>query len=80
MVSDQPISKPSAHKCLGEHIDEKRSWDCHVDTICKKVSAGEGAMGHIKNFVPVATPETVYKGLVQPYFKYCTPLWDTCGN
>ncbi|CAH3027020.1 unnamed protein product, partial [Porites evermanni] len=44
------------------------------------VSAGIGAMRCIKNFVPVATLETVYKGLVQPYFEYCSPLWDTCGK
>ena len=37
-------------------------------------------MGCIKNFAPVATLETVYKGLVQPYFEYCSPFWDTCGN
>ena len=55
-------------------------WDCHVDSICKKVSAGIEAMERIKNFVPVATQETVYKGLVQSYFEYCTPLWDTCGK
>ena len=80
VVNDQPISRTSAHKCLGVHMDEKLSWDCHVDTICKKVSAGIGAMRCIKNFVPVASLETVYKGLVQPYFEYCTPLWDTCGK
>ena len=34
----------------------------------------------IINFVPVATLETVYKGLVQPYFEYCSPLWDARGK
>ena len=34
----------------------------------------------IKNFVPVATLETVYKGLVQPYLKYCSPLRETCDK
>ena len=60
VVNDQPISRTSTHKCLGVHIDEKLSWDCHVDTIRKKVSAGIGAMRCIINFVPVATLETVY--------------------
>ena len=80
MVNDQPISRTSTHKYLGVHIDEKLSWDCHVDTIRKKVSAGIGAMRCIINFVPVATLETVYKGLVQPYFEYCSPLWDARGK
>ena len=37
-------------------------------------------MRRIKKFVPVATLETVYKGLDQPYFEYCSPLWETCGK
>ena len=63
VVNDQPISRTSAHKCLGVHIDEKLSWNSHVDTICKsckKISAGIGAMRRIKNFVPVVTLETVW--------------------
>ena len=80
VVNNHPISRTSAHKCLGVHIDEKLSWDCHVDMICKKVSAGIRALQRIKNFVPVATLETVYKGLLQSYFDYCSPLWDTCGK
>ena len=68
VVNDQPISRTSAHKYLGVHIDEKLTWDCHVDTICKKVSAGIGVMRCIKNFVPVATLETVYKGLSSAIF------------
>ena len=48
--------------------------------ICKKTSAGIEAMRRIKPFVPVDTLEKVYKSLVQPYFEYCSPLWDNCGK
>ena len=48
--------------------------------ICKKASAGIGAMRRIKPFVPVDTLEKVYKSLVQTYFEYCSPLWDSCGK
>ena len=70
----------STHKCLGVQIDEKLSWDSHIDMICKKTSAGIGAMRRIKPFVPADTLEKVYKSLVQPYFEYCSPLWDNCGK
>ena len=30
--------------CLGVQIDEKLSWDIHIDMICKKARAGIGAM------------------------------------
>ena len=47
--------------------------------ICAKASAGTGAMRRIEPFVPVDTLEKVYKSLVQPYFGYCSPLWDNQG-
>ena len=77
VANNQPVSRTSAKRCRGVNIDEKLSWDCHVDMICKKVSAAIGVMRRIKNFVPVVTLVIVYKGLVQPYFEYCSPLWDT---
>ena len=61
-------------------MDEKVSWDSQIDMICKKASTGIGAMRRIKPFVPVDTLEKTYKSLVQPYFEYCSPLWDSCGK
>ena len=80
VVNNIPISRTDTHKCLGVQIDEKLSWDSHIDMICKKASAGIGAMRRIKPFVPVNTLEKVYKSLVQPYFEYCSPLWNNCGK
>jgi len=79
VVNNTPVSRTDTHKCLGVQRDEKLSWDSHIDMICKKASAGIGAMSRIKPFVPVDTLGKVYKSLVQPYFEYCSPLWDNCG-
>ena len=51
-----------------------------IRSVKKVYSAGIGAIRRIQNFVLVATLETVNKGLVQPYFDYCSPLRDTCGK
>lgn len=48
--------------------------------ICTKASVGIGAVRRIKPFVPLDTLEKVYKSLVQPYFEYCSPLWNNCGK
>ena len=80
VVNNTPVSRADTHKCLGVHIDEKLSWDSHIDMICKKASADIGAMRRIKPFVPVDTLKKVYKSLAQPYFEYCSPLWDNCGK
>ena len=47
--------------------------------ICSKVSAGIGAIRRIRPFVSSATLKLMYNAIVQPYFDYCSPLWDNCG-
>ena len=80
VVNNIPVSRTDTHKCLGVQVDEKLIWHSHIDMICKKAGASIGAMRRIKPFVPVDTLEKVYKSLVQPYFEYCSPLWDNCGK
>ena len=81
VVINAPVSQTDTHKCLGVQIDEKLTWDRHIDMIsCKKASAGIGAMKRIRPFVPSNSLEKVYKSLVQPYFDYRCPLWDNCRN
>ena len=81
VVNSIPVSRTDTNKCLGRfRSDEKLSWDSDIDMICKKNSAGIGAMKCIKPFIPVDTLEKVYKSLAQPYFEYCSPLWDNCGK
>ena len=77
LINNTSVSRTNTQKCLGVEIDEKRSWEKHIDTICKKTSVGIGAMRHMKAFVPINTLETVDKALVQRYFNYCSSLWKT---
>lgn len=74
VVNNTPVSQTDTHECLGGLIDKKRTWDSHIDIICKKASAGIGAKRRIRPFVPSNSLEKVYKSLVQPYFDYCSPL------
>ncbi len=64
--------------CLGVNIDERLTWEKHIDMICSKVSAGIGAIRRIRPFVSPATLKLIYNAIVQPYFDYCSPLWDNC--
>ena len=45
VVNNTPVSQTETHKCLGVQIDEKLTWDRHIDMISgKKASAGIGAI------------------------------------
>ena len=64
LMNNTPVPRTSKYTCLGMDIDEKLTWDAHIDSICSKVSAGIGAMKRIKPFVPPATLQTIYKALI----------------
>ena len=80
VVNNTPVSRTDTHKCLGVHIDEKLSWDSHIDMICKKASAGIGAMRRIKPFVPVDTLEKVYKSFWYSLTLNIVPLFGTTAE
>ena len=58
---------------------EQLSLEAHLNAISRKVGRGIGVMKRAKPFVPDETMHTIYKALIQPYFDYCSPLWDNCG-
>ena len=43
-----------SNKCLGVLLDEKLTFETHIEYICKKACAGIGALRRIQPFVPPA--------------------------
>ena len=80
MMNNQFITLAHSYTCLGVKPDENLNWHEHVEMICKKVGAGIGAMQRIKPYVPINTLHTIYRALIEPYFDYCSPLWDVCNQ
>ena len=79
-IDNNLVSRVTSNKCLGVLLDEKLTFETHIEYICKKACAGIGALRRIKPFVPLCTLVTLYRSLIQSYFDYCSPLWDTCGK
>ena len=78
-IDNNLVSRLPSNKCLGVLLDEKLTFETHIEYICKKACADIGALRRIKPFVPICTLVTLYRSLIEPYFDYCSPLWDTCG-
>ena len=79
-IDNNLVSRVPSNKCLGVLLDEKLTFETHIEYICKKACAGIGALRRIKPFVPLWALVTLYRSLTEPYFDYRSPLWDTCGN
>ncbi len=79
LIINVPIPRIENYTCLCVNIDERLTWEKHIDMICSKVSAGIGAIRSIRPFVSPAILKLIYNAIAQPYFDYCNPLWDNCG-
>ncbi len=47
---DKPVTRYSSFPCLGVELDERMSWENHIDTICRKVGSGNGIIKRVKLF------------------------------
>ena len=79
MLNSKVISPTDSFECLEVLIDEKMSWELHVEKTCKKVGGSIAVMKRIKPFVPNGILQSIYKAMIQPYFNYCSPLWENCS-
>jgi hypothetical protein len=80
IMNNSIIESVLSQKCLGVDLDNGLIFDIHIENLCKKICSGIGALRRIKPFVPLRSLKMLYKALIQPYFDYCSPLWDTCGK
>ena len=65
-VNGQRLTRATNYRYLGMEVDEALGWQPHVDAVCKKVSAGIGAIKRIRSLVPRQTLLKMYDALVAP--------------
>ena len=74
------LKRVNSSKCLGVEIDEFLTWDAHIASISRKVSSGIGVLKKIKPFFPTFNLISVYQSIVEPYFDYCSIVWDDISD
>ena len=79
-INGIPISQVHSSKSLGVIIDEHLSWNAHIDNLAKKVESALGAIKRIKNCIPHKILLSIYQGLVQTQFDYCSVVCGNCSS
>ena len=74
-IGSETVNRVHTSKRLGVIIDDKLKWEDQIDSI---ISRGIGAIKLIKPYVRKKCLTQVYNALVQPYFDYCSLLWQNC--
>ena len=61
-------------KFLGVFIDDKLSWNIHVNYICHKIAKNIGVLSKLQ-FLPKDVLKMLYDTLILPYLSYCSIVW-----
>ena len=71
VIRDEDISMIEHTKYLGVHVDQYLSWDVHIAEVIKKISRALGMIRHRKQYLPLSILQTMYRSMVEPYFRFC---------
>ena len=74
-IGDGKVSPITSIKYLGVHVDQYLNREGHLLTIMNKVSRGIGLPRLAKRYLQLETAQMMYRRLIEPYFRYCCPIW-----
>lgn len=74
-IDDTPLSLTKQAKFLGIFIDDRLSFDDHLNHVCKKVSRSVGVLRKVSELVPRSVLRTMYLSLVYPFITYGIEAW-----
>ena len=80
VVRDEDISMIEHTKYLRVHVNQYLNWDVHIAEVIKKISRALGMIRHAKQYLPLSILQTTYRSMVEPYFRFCCPVWGVCGT
>lgn len=79
-VNGISLKKVQVTKCLGLEIDENITWHAQVNKVKKSVLRGLNTLRKIKPILDKDHLNQVYKSTIEPYFDYCSIIWDGIGQ
>ena len=74
-IGSEDVKLISDVKYLGVLVDQELQLTNILTTVTKKISRGICILCYAKQYLPPVTIETMYRSLVESYFRYCCPVW-----
>ena len=74
----QSIERVRSFKFLGVLIDEKLTWNDHINYIRGKISRLLGVLRCARQYHNRETLILLYYAFIYPYLSYCVDVWGCC--
>ncbi|CAL4144109.1 unnamed protein product [Meganyctiphanes norvegica] len=79
-ANGQIINEVTETKFLGVILDNKLSWNAHINYISKKISKSVSILKMLKFTFPSNILKSLYHSLIYPYYTYCNLVWGCASN
>ena len=78
-IENEQISSVTDTEYLRLQDNQYLNWEEHTLLIGKEISKGVGILQYEKQYLPLKTIQKMYTSLIEPYFRYCCPVWGCVG-
>ena len=78
-INKNNIKQVDKFKYLGLYLDNKLSWQDHVQNLNTKLAKFTGVIYKMRNFTPRKILMMLYNGLVGSYLRYGIRAWGSCS-
>ena len=84
-IDDKPVEqignncKEKYFKFVGHVLDERLTWEGHIEHISKKLASANFAINSSKNFLPLKIRKTIYYSLFDSHLNFGNLLWGCCS-
>ena len=79
-IGDTNIDIVQSTKYLGIILDQHLAWDEHITLLQAGISRALSFLKYAKKFLLLKVLNLIYKGVVEPHFRYCCSVWGNCGE
>ena len=74
-VKGSPINNEKIVKLLGVTVDNKLSFESHLNLVCKTVSRKLHALARVSTFISKEKLRVIMKAFIMSQFTYCPLVW-----
>ena len=75
LINSNIIPRSNTVKYLGVILDNKLTWQPHIDNISKKLSKCCGMVFKLRHYVPLSTLKVLYYGMFNSVLQYSLINW-----
>ena len=79
-IDKTELTEVKSTKFLGVTIDNKLTWNEHIEVLCKKLRCSVGQLNRIRSYIPEHLYKSIYHSLFESHLNYGITIWGKASK